>query len=720
MSREIKRLGFNKYKIEGIIFPETAKRGSRKKRPKNLPESFQDSHPWPVAWGGEEVKKARWFSHKKFNGGVMKQAESIGIKLSRLANYYGSDIKITTEVTIERYENQKILKAATYKYFGQFSGQAPRPLLEFVIKQEFTEKQLLAFHDGVLFSESDSIIKYRYKNETVEINISEVIKKSKVDNLTIFGSQEEKMILVGILEEGHLWQSQASSSTEIKPIKPKPQKSKEATQTSTSNVSKWKKEIEKTSLPGEEKISDGIRGINAKSKSKQRGAINSQILYDIGKIPEATLKGVTNLSKLTLKGLIHLIPKTPADFFLEFIFFVIDIMDAYEKQKMIEKELKQLYKSMDEKIDYPMLERMILSDLGGNQYNFYFLNIHLIIYQIKINANPTGIVSSPFRTFSQEPPSVKILNEDVWISTIKRISFIRKTSKYHNWETEFDRGSNFIPNDLYSLEEIVNNKNTDHFNSLYSLKIIKYEFTYPFGPISTPFDLLYPENTSREDNFGSSIYYLIERLYNNNEFTFDLDLMHYDNYVNDLLNDYVFNIDEAFDFFANHNNRSGQSIYKFISSTNNKNPYLYQLLVTKYFFEHSLKLLCKYEGKVNNILLTEQIAIKKRAYDVCGHAIKKMNLIVGNIFSYEIPSAAETITFSTEDFFNYRNALNDIKKEIKKLDNLIVSIKNQSLTAFIYSAGTYPTTYHNRFFDSVEKMKFHEKVPNVPIYPNDL
>src|SRR5215210_6299308 len=110
-------LNRDEFSVRREIIPVTTERASHS-QPKNLPPVFEDAHPWPLQWGGQEIKQGRFYAHKKFNAGVQKRVENAGARLAQTAKDQGARIRGTVAVT--RYKEHNLLERATFKFEAVF------------------------------------------------------------------------------------------------------------------------------------------------------------------------------------------------------------------------------------------------------------------------------------------------------------------------------------------------------------------------------------------------------------------------------------------------------------------------------------------------------------------------------------------------------------------------------------------------------------------------
>ena len=186
----------DQFSVRREIIPDLTKRGSPPPQAKHLPSIFEDAHPWPLQWGGTEIKKGRFFATKDFNAGAQKSLENAGVRLAEFANEHNVRIRATASVT--RYKERNLLERATYKFEAVSSQGKVEPLGEVTVTQSLTQKQRTALVEGTLISRPDeAVLEYRLKGELVRIDTKKLVVISSDD---VFASSEERLgdFIVGL------------------------------------------------------------------------------------------------------------------------------------------------------------------------------------------------------------------------------------------------------------------------------------------------------------------------------------------------------------------------------------------------------------------------------------------------------------------------------------------------------------------------------------------
>jgi hypothetical protein len=184
-------LNRNEFSVRREITPVTTPRGSHS-QPGNLPSVFEDAHPWPLQWGGPEIKQGRFYAHKKFNSGVQKRVENAGARLAQIAKNQGARIRGTVAVT--RYIEHNLLERATFKFEAVFkigNDYKIEPLGEITILQDFTPEQRTAFVKGTAIPSKDvDVLHYQLGTKVVDID---PVKAIKIPPGDVFASLEGKL-----------------------------------------------------------------------------------------------------------------------------------------------------------------------------------------------------------------------------------------------------------------------------------------------------------------------------------------------------------------------------------------------------------------------------------------------------------------------------------------------------------------------------------------------
>jgi hypothetical protein len=170
--------------VTGGIDPKTkVARTYRETRPATLPNIFEDSHPWPIAWGGgKEVTQGRLFSAKDFNAGAMARAEKAGARLAEAYAEQGARIRATVAVSRYPEGELKLMNTAIYSFeVGRLEKGVWRfeSLAEVSITQSLSDTQRLALSKGTPLSKpGETVLRYRLDGEVIEINTRKLAKVS--------------------------------------------------------------------------------------------------------------------------------------------------------------------------------------------------------------------------------------------------------------------------------------------------------------------------------------------------------------------------------------------------------------------------------------------------------------------------------------------------------------------------------------------------------------
>ena len=169
----------------------TAERGAHSQS-KFLPEVFEDAHPWPLQWGGTEVKEGRFYAVKPFNAGAQKRIENAGRRLAEVARHEGASIRGTVAVT--RYQQRNLLERATYKFEAVIKvGDEYKiaPLGEITLTQDLSPEQRRALVEGKLISDGKArVLEYRLDNRVIRIDTE---KAPRIPSGDVFVASESRL-----------------------------------------------------------------------------------------------------------------------------------------------------------------------------------------------------------------------------------------------------------------------------------------------------------------------------------------------------------------------------------------------------------------------------------------------------------------------------------------------------------------------------------------------
>jgi hypothetical protein len=175
-------LNRDEFSVRRRIIPTTTPRLPAPIQPRNLPSICEGAHPWPLQWGGKDIREGHFYAHKIINAGAQKRLENAGLRLAETARAQGAEIRCTATVT--RYKQANLLERATYKFEAVFKVGDPQPLGEITIAQNLSFEQRRALVEGTLISDAitaDTVLEYRWNGKVVKIDPKKLFRISTSD-----------------------------------------------------------------------------------------------------------------------------------------------------------------------------------------------------------------------------------------------------------------------------------------------------------------------------------------------------------------------------------------------------------------------------------------------------------------------------------------------------------------------------------------------------------
>ncbi len=173
------------FTVRRPILTTTTPRNS--KHHTHLPKIFEGAHPWPLQWGGPEVREAHWFAHDVVNNGFQNRLERAGRRFAERLK--GTDYQLYATTVATCYPERSLLKEYIVRFEAVDKAGNVTPLGEVSVEQSLTLAQRRALVEGeVVQGQHGGRMVIRHGGKTVTIDPDPVSKRMVViPNPEMFG-----------------------------------------------------------------------------------------------------------------------------------------------------------------------------------------------------------------------------------------------------------------------------------------------------------------------------------------------------------------------------------------------------------------------------------------------------------------------------------------------------------------------------------------------------